>query len=94
MNGYATTAMDFWRMIGEAQAVIAYRTFGMMGLWPVASSENDRMVSEKLPAFVAASQAATMAALLGKSPDKIMAAWLRPIGGKTRANQRRLSKQR
>ena len=94
MNGYLTTTMDFWRMMSEAQSVIAYRTFGMMGLWPVTAGENDRMVSEKLTAFAAASQGATFAAMTGKSPDKIMAAWLRPIGGKTRSNQRRLSKFR
>ena len=94
MNGYTTLAMDYWRMIGEAQAVIAYRTFGMMGLWPVTATENDRMVSEKMPAFVAAAQAASLAAMTGKSPDKIMSAWLRPIGGKTRSNQKRLSKGR
>ncbi|QFU08042.1 hypothetical protein PARPLA_02562 [Rhodobacteraceae bacterium THAF1] len=94
MNGYMTTSFAFWRMMTEAQTVIAYRTFGMMGLWAVSPSENDRMVSEKMPAFLAASQAATMAAMTGKSPDKIAAAWLRPIGGKTRANQKRLSKMR
>jgi len=94
MNGYLKTAFAFWRMMTEAQAVIAYRTFGMMGLWAVAPTENDRMVSEKMPAFLAASQAATLAAMSGKSPDKIAAAWLRPIGGKTRANQRRLSQRR
>ena len=94
MNSYMTTTLDFWRMIGEAQAVIAYRTFGMLGLWPVTATENDRMVSEKLPAFVAASNAATLAAVTGKSPDKIMAAWLKPIGSKTSSNQRRLSKVR
>ena len=94
MDSYMTNNINFLRMIGEAQAVVAFRVFGMMGLWPVAASENDRMVSEKMPAFLAASQAATLAAMTGKSPDKIMAAWLKPIGSKTRSNQKRLSKVR
>lgn len=93
-NGYMTNAFAAWRMMGEAQAVIAYRTLGAAGLWPVAQSEMWRMTLEKGPAFTAASQAAWTAALTGAAPDRVAAAWLRPISSRTRSNERRLSRRR
>ena len=96
MNEYA---FGWWglsiravQMMTEAQVVIAYRMMGMAGVWPVSASENARMVSEKVPAFITASGAATAAAMSGKRPDQILEAALRPIGLKTRANSRRLGK--
>ncbi|AZQ68877.1 antifreeze protein [Silicimonas algicola] len=81
------------QMMAEAQMVMAYRMMGMAGVWPVSPSENARMMSEKIPAFISASGAATSAAMSGKRPDQILEAALRPIGLKTRANSRRLGKE-
>ena len=52
------------------------------------------MIQEKGPAFLQAAGAATSAAMKGKRPDQIAEAALKPIGIKTRANARRLSKAR
>lgn len=81
-------------MLAEAQAVIAYRTLGMMGLWPVSDRERRRMLSEKPPAFAAAVLAASLAAARGNRPDQIMSAAMRPIRRRTRANARRLGRGR
>ncbi len=93
-RGYIDNMIGTTRMLSEAQAVIAYRMLGMAGLWPVAPTETMRMVMEKLPAFAAAQMAAWQALATGRSPDRILAAWLKPIGKETRANQRRLSRRR
>lgn len=92
--GYVTNLYATMRMMTEAQAVIGYRMLGMAGLWPVAPSEMWRMTFEKGPAFAAANQGAMTAALAGQSPDKIAAAWLKPISGHTRSNEKRLSRRR
>lgn len=95
------TPLDYWllgfrtvQMMAEAQMVISFRLLGMAGGWPVLPSESARMVQEKGPVFVQAAGAATAAAMKGKRPDQIAEAALRPIGVKTRANARRLSKGR
>ncbi|MDT0682738.1 antifreeze protein [Roseicyclus sp. F158] len=75
----------------EAQMVIAYRTLGAAGLWPVTAGENSRMVSEKGPAFTASAMAASMAAMTGKRPDEIMTAAIRPLRKETSRNAKRLS---
>ena len=80
-------------MMAEAQAVIGFRVLGMAGLWAVAPSENDRMVSEKAPAFAAAMRGGTLAAMSGKSAAQILDATVRPLGRKTRANSRRLARR-
>lgn len=90
---YINNWIGWGRMLGEANAVIGYRLLGMAGLWPVAPSETMRMTLEKAPAFAAAQMAAWQAVLSGSSPDRVMAAWLRPIGRRTRANQRRLARR-
>ena len=78
-------------MLAEAQAVMAMRLWGMMGLWPVAPGEDRRMVSEKLQAIQAAQLAAIRAMLRGASPLGVAEAALRPVGRRTRANAKRLS---
>ncbi len=84
------TGMAVGLMLAEAQQVIALRVMGMAGIWAVAPGENHRMVSEKLPAMVEAGQAAMMAAMTGAGPDQVAAAWVKPVGKRTRANARRL----
>ena len=91
-QGYMDNAIGTMRMMAEAQVVIAYRMLGMGGFLPSSPSENYRMTFEKAPAFAEAQQGAMVAMMSGASPDKIAAAWLKPIGVKTRSNQRRLSK--
>ncbi len=82
------------QMLVEAQTVVALRMLGMAGIWPVAATENTRMVEEKMPALIASGIAAGQAAMAMKRPDEIMAAAVRPLGVKTRSNARRLSRYR
>lgn len=84
--------VEMMQMAAEAQAVIAMRTAGMMGLWATKPSEMDRMVAEKTAAITDAMQAAQRAALAGESPADVMRAGLKPIGRKTAANAKRLGK--
>ena len=80
-------------LMAEAQAVIAMRLMGMAGFWSVTKSENNRMVSEKVHAMTKAVTDSQRAAMAGQSPDKIMAAAIRPVRSATRANSRRLAKR-
>lgn len=82
----ATLAMLAW----ETQLVMSMRLLGMAGLWSVVPTENARMMSEKGPAWAEAAQAATGAAMSGKRPDEVAAAWARPLRRHTSANARRL----
>lgn len=82
-----------WRMMVEAQTVIAYRMLGMAGIWATDSTENSVMISEKGPALWSAQVAATNAMLRGARPDEVFSAWVKPIGHKTRANASRLAKR-
>lgn len=84
----------WWSMMSEAQVVIGMRSLGMMGLWPVADTEDARMVSEKLAAVTQSVKAAGAAAVAGKRPDEVAMAALKPLGRKTRANAKRLSKRK
>lgn len=92
--------MDLWQagvqltMLGiETQMVIAYRLLGMSGVWAVAPSENERMVSEKAPAFAHAANAAMRAAASGKRPDEVLTAAVKPLRSRTKSNVRRLSRR-
>lgn len=80
-------------LVAETQIVMTYRLLGMAGIWAVAGTENHRMVNEKGPAFLEASLAASRAAMLGRRPDEVMAAWVRPLRRTTRRNARRLGKR-
>lgn len=84
--------MDMWRIGMEAQAVIALRTAGMMGLWATKPQEMTRMVQEKPTAMFDAWLAASRAAMSGAAPAAVMIAAMKPIGAKTGANARRLGK--
>ena len=81
------------RLIGEVQTVIALRSMGAMGLWPVGPSESLRMITEKGPALLRSAGAAGAAALAGHSPELIAGAALKPIRKVTRSNARRLSRK-
>ena len=78
----------------EAQMVIAMRMMGMAGLWSVLPSEDRRMAEEKPAAFLAAAQAAGLAAMTGRRPDQIANAWTRSLRTRTGSNARRLARRR
>lgn len=94
-----TFPLDLWllgletaRLAVEAQAVIAMRMAGMMGLWAVRPAEFPRMLAEKQRAAAAAGGAAGRAALAGKRPAAVLRAGLKPIGRRVTANSRRLAR--
>lgn len=82
----------WWKMMLDANAVVAYRMFGMTGLSKVPATEMARMVAEKPPAFAEASLAAGRAAMAGARPDQVALAWIKPVSRKASSNNRRLSK--
>ena len=85
-----TMQLGLWRFAMEAQAVIALRVLGMVGVLPAHRGENERMVAEKLPALIKANAAASQAIMTGKRPDQILSAWQSPLSRRMRANRRRL----
>ncbi len=89
----ARTGTNLALLAWETQLVMSMRLMGMAGLWSVVPSENDRMLSEKGPAFAEAVTAAAGAAMAGCRPDQIAVAWARPLRQRTRANARRLSRR-
>lgn len=86
------SGFDAWRMLAEAQTVMALRMAGMAGLWTLAPGETTRMVSEKQRAFTESALALTAAAAAGGGPEHLLDAAVRPLGRKTRANAKRLSR--
>lgn len=80
-------------MAAEAQAVIAMRVWGMAGLWSVTPHEKTRMIHEKAETMMTSGTRAGFAAATGKRPDQVMAAAIKPMRQKTRANSKRLAKR-
>ena len=78
------------QLVAEAQMVMTMRLLGMAGFWSMPPSENLRMVLEKPDAFVRSAYAASNAAMMGKRPDQVAEAAIKPLRHKTRANSRRL----
>lgn len=76
----------------EAQAVIAMRTAGMMGLWATRPQEMTRMWREKPEAATAAWFAAMRSALAGATPEAVTRAAIAPVSKRTGANVRRLAR--
>ncbi len=85
--------LEVSQMLIETQMVIAYRLLGIAGFWPVAASENHRMVAEKAPAFFEASAAAARAAAAGGRPDEVVGAWVKPLRRRTKRNASRLGRR-
>lgn len=90
---YLRNGVQLGMMAAEAQTVITMRLWGMGGLWAVTEAENDRMVSEKTQALSQSMINAGLATMAGKRPDQIMAAAIKPMRQKTRANSKRLAKR-
>jgi len=86
-------ALQLGMMAAEANVVIAMRMWGMAGIWSVTKAENDRMMSEKTQAVTQSIVAANRAVMTGKRPDQILAAAIKPVRSKTRANSKRLAKR-
>ena len=78
------------QMMFEAQTVMTLRMLGMCGAWGTAPAESMRMVFEKPDAFIRSASSATEAMMLGKRPDQIAEAAIRPLRRKTKANAKRL----
>ncbi len=98
MKGVATP-IDLWRagfavwsLMAEAQAVIALRCLGAMGMWTSPPGENLRMVAEKQAAFAHAARAGMLAHARGDRPDLVTQAIIKPLRRKTTANVARLTK--
>ena len=75
----------------EAQAVVGMRLLGMAGAWPVARTENRKMLSEKPAAFSRAATAAARKAASGGRPDQVLLAAVKPLTRTARANRKRLA---
>ena len=89
----ANVWMSYATLITEAHSVVAYRLMGMGGAWSVPRGENHAMLREKGPAFTEAMVASTLTAIKGGAPDKIMAAAIKPLSKKARANRKRLARR-
>ena len=87
------TSADVGALAFETHAVVTMRMMGMAGMWPVAKSENERMMSEKRPAFVKAATAAAKVAMNGGRADEIVSAATKSLTTKARANRKRLAKR-
>ncbi len=86
------SGFDAWRMLAEAQTVIALRVMGMAGLWNLGEGETTRMFAEKQQAFAQSAMDGATAAMRGQPPERVLAAVVRPLGLRTSANARRLGR--
>lgn len=86
------SGFDAWRLLTEAQTVIALRMMGMAGLWTLSDGETTRMFTEKHQAFAQSALDGTRAAMRGAPPEAVLAAVVRPLGRKTSANAKRLGR--
>lgn len=93
MMGPAMLAVETSKMLLDAQAVVAMRTAGMVGLWKTTPGETERMVSEKGNAAMQSAMAAQRAMMSGAAPHEVMRASLDPIRKKAGSNARRLAKR-
>lgn len=84
---------EMFHLASEAQSIVAMRFLGMSGLWNVKPTENARMVAEKPAAFARSAGEAMKAAMDGRRPDQVVAAAVRPLRNKTKANVARLSRR-
>lgn len=89
---YWSSGLATWRMLTEAQTVVALRMAGMAGLWTMAPGETTRMITEKQTAFAQAAAGVARAAASGASPERILDAAVAPLGRATRANAKRLGR--
>jgi hypothetical protein len=91
-HGYWRIVLQASQILTESHTVIALRLSGMAGLWPMAEVENQRMISEKLTAATQATHAAIRTGAGGGSLSDIAMAAMKPVGRRTKANAKRLTK--
>jgi len=84
-------SLEITRMAVESQRIVALRMMGMAGLVPMRADEPARMVAEKHKALAASGQAMSRAMKAGKSATDVMAAGVKPMRAKTKANAKRLT---
>lgn len=89
---YFTLQNRMTRLWAETNTVMTLRIMGMTGVVPSRWDENERMVSEKLPAMLRSAEAVQRAVMKGKRVDQIMTAAIAPLSRKVRANRKRLMK--
>lgn len=86
------SGFDAWRMLTEAQTVVTLRMMGMAGFWTLAEGETTRMFTEKQQAFAQSALDGAVAAMRGQPPERVLAAYVQPLGRKTSANALRLGR--
>ncbi|WP_366191045.1 hypothetical protein [Meridianimarinicoccus marinus] len=86
------TGTSLAAMASEAHTVIAMRTLGMLGFWPMGVGENTQMIMEKPAAMALAADEALRATLQGLRPDQVLGAALEPIRARTQDNAHRLTR--
>jgi hypothetical protein len=85
-------SMEIGQMTMEAHHIMTHRVLGMAGILPMRSDEPARMITEKHDAMTASGLAVGQAMMAGKSATDVMAAAVKPMRAKTKANAKRLSK--
>lgn len=90
---FMAPAFEASQIIAESQMVIGMRLAGMVGLWPMAKSETDRMVAEKLSAGMDSAHAALRTGMAGGNLSEMAMAAMQPVRAKTRANAKRLQRK-
>ncbi len=92
MLPFWSTWFDAARFGLESQQVIALRLMRMAAGGPLAATEAQRMVVEKVAAVAQAQQAAALALMTGKTFPTAATKAMIPIRRTMRANRRRLSR--
>lgn len=90
---FMAPALEASRIMAESQMVIGMRLAGMAGLWPMAASETDRMLAEKLSAGMDSAHAALRSGMAGGNLSEMAMAAMKPVRAKTRANAKRLQRK-
>ena len=91
-RGYWRIVVQASQILAESNTVIALRLSGMAGLWPMSGAENQRMISEKMTATTQATHAVIRTGAAGGSLADIAIAAMKPVGRRTKANAKRLTK--
>ena len=89
---FMAPALEASHIMAESQMVIGMRLAGMAGLWPMAKSETERMLAEKLAAGMDSAHAALRSGMAGGNISEMAMAAMKPVRAKTRANAKRLQR--
>ena len=89
---FMAPALEASHIMAESQMVIGMRLAGMAGLWPMAETETERMLAEKLSAGMDSAHAALRSGMAGGNISEMAMAAMKPVRAKTRANAKRLQR--